>query len=269
MFYLLYVAVIFLGLIFGSFVNCLVWRLYNNESIMGRSYCPQCRKPIHFYDNVPILSFLFLGGKCRSCHKKISWQYPIVEAVSGLLFFLAFYQYLNAQLLAGLNFLDIINSWHFWLLIAKRFLAIIIFLALFIHDGRWYEVPLNLIIAAAVLFFGLNLFLGYSLGSMILMCATGAAFFALQFILTRGRGLGEGDIWIGGLMGLMFADIGQLAVALFIAYVLGAIIGVGLMMAGRKKMKSALPLGVFLAIGTLTTIIWSSEIITAFLSIQK
>jgi len=267
MLYLLDVAVIFLGLIFGSFINCLVWRLYNNESIMGRSYCPKCRAQIHFYDNIPILSFLFLRGKCRACDQKISWQYPIVEAVSGLLFFLAFYQYLNAQLAVGLNLFDLINSLSFWLVIAKRWLAIIIFLAIFIHDGRWYEIPLNLIIVAGVLFLGLNLLLGYNFWTMILVGATGAAFFALQFIITRGRGLGEGDIWIGGLMGLMFAEIGQLAIALFIAYVFGALISVGLLASGKKKMKSALPLGVFLAIGTLVTIIWSSEIITAFLSI--
>jgi len=78
------------GLLIGSFINCLAWRLYKEETIFGRSYCPKCLKQILWHDNIPLLSFILLKGKCRSCSEKISWQYPLVELATGLLFYFSF-----------------------------------------------------------------------------------------------------------------------------------------------------------------------------------
>ena len=89
----LYFFFLLFGLIIGSFLNCLVWRLYKEETLGGRSYCPQCHHQIDWYDNLPVLSFIILRGKCRHCHKKISWQYPLVELIVSLLFGLSFFHF--------------------------------------------------------------------------------------------------------------------------------------------------------------------------------
>ncbi|MFA7601286.1 MAG: prepilin peptidase, partial [Patescibacteria group bacterium] len=91
------------GLIIGSFLNCLIWRLYKEETVLGRSYCPKCGQELKWYDNIPVLSFIFLKGRCRFCNDKISWQYPLVEIITGLLF--AFSYYFSLQ--NGLSFLEL------------------------------------------------------------------------------------------------------------------------------------------------------------------
>jgi len=75
-----------LGLIIGSFLNVVVYRLNAMETLLGRSHCPHCRKKIRWYDNVPILSFILLAAKCRDCGQKISWKYPIYEFLTGVIF---------------------------------------------------------------------------------------------------------------------------------------------------------------------------------------
>ena len=74
------------GLIIGSFLNVVVYRLKDAETILGRSFCRHCKHTIRWYDNIPLLSFLFLRARCRDCDEKISWQYPLLEAVTGILF---------------------------------------------------------------------------------------------------------------------------------------------------------------------------------------
>ena len=86
MFYLTLFFIFIFGLIIGSFLNCLVWRLHTGEGMMNRSYCPKCKQQIAWYDNIPVLSFVLLGGKCRHCRQKISWQYPVVELATGIFF---------------------------------------------------------------------------------------------------------------------------------------------------------------------------------------
>jgi prepilin signal peptidase PulO-like enzyme (type II secretory pathway) len=83
---IVFILVFILGTVAGSFINCLVWRINQKETILGRSYCPKCRHGLGFFDLFPILSFIFLRCKCRYCKDKISWQYPIVETLVGLLF---------------------------------------------------------------------------------------------------------------------------------------------------------------------------------------
>ena len=87
------VVIFVFGLCAGSFINCLVWRLREKKTILGRSMCPKCKKQIAWYDNVPLLSFILLKGKCRSCHKKISWQYPLVELITAVLFLVIWQKY--------------------------------------------------------------------------------------------------------------------------------------------------------------------------------
>ncbi len=120
-----------IGLVIGSFLNCLIWRLYKNETIGGRSYCPQCRQSIAWYDNIPVLSFFILRGKCRHCQKKISWQYPLVEIITAILFLFAF-----------LN--DLPLPQFSWLLL-RDWLLIITLVIVFVYDWRWQLIPMTII----------------------------------------------------------------------------------------------------------------------------
>jgi len=202
------------GLIIGSFLNCLIWRLYQNETVGGRSYCPHCRHLIYWYDNIPLLSFCLLGGKCRHCHNKISWQYPLVELSTAVLFLLTFQADLASANFAALLLRD-------WLLVATLMI-------IFVYDLRWRLVPITIVWGSAVIIFFLNLYLGVPLISLLFYGALGALFFWLQYILTKKRGVGEGDIWLGLLLGLAFPRGGDLILILLITYITGSAVGLWL-----------------------------------------
>ena len=243
------------GLLIGSFINCWAWRLHQEESLMNRSYCPRCRHQIRWYDNIPLLSFLLLKGRCRDCKKAISWQYPAVEFLTALLF-------AAAWLFFGANV---------WLFLQSLIVITILILVL-IFDARWFLIPVNVLIGGLLFVFlfgylGSSLgFWGY-LGAFLSGALVAALFFALQYILTRGRGLGEGDIWLGAFLGGAFADLGQLFVALILAYFVGALVSLFLLLKGKKKWSSRLPLGIFLVIGALVAWFFGKAISTWYLAL--
>lgn len=242
------------GLIVGSFLNCLAWRLYKNETIMGRSYCPKCRKQIEWYDNIPIISFILLRGRCRLCSEKISWQYPIVEFFTALLFVLTFL---------------VNNSLNFNpLLLARDWLLISGLILIFIYDLRWQLIPMLLVWPLTALIFILNILLGVPWLDLLLFGLAGALFFLIQFIITRGRGLGEGDIWLGLLLGITFPRVDYLALSLILAYFVGAIISIILIASKNKGLKSKVALGPFLVFGAIITLIYGNQIINWYLNLN-
>jgi len=242
-----------IGLVIGSFLNCLIWRLYKNETIGGRSYCPKCRQSIAWYDNIPVLSFILLNGKCRHCQQKISWQYPLVEIITALLFLLAF---LNDSL------------WpQFSLLLTRDWLLIITLVIVFVYDWRWQLIPMTVIWPMCFVLFILNILLGFSWLALIISGLVAAIFFLIQFIATKKKGLGEGDIWLGLLLGLSFPTWPQLFLIMVISYGAGSIVGLALMATKEKKMKSKIALGPFLAFGAIITLIWGERIINWYLNL--
>lgn len=242
--------IIILGLIIGSFLNCLIWRLYKDESISGRSYCPHCRKTIAWYDNIPVFSFIVLRGRCRQCQKKISWQYPAVEIATALLFYL--------------SFLGVSDSGQFPLDLARAWLLMIVFIVVFVYDSRWQLVPMNFVWPVTAIIFILNIFLGRPIISLIVSGALTASFFLLQYLITKKRGLGEGDIWLGLLLGIAFPSFPEIFLALFLAYLSGSLVGVGLMLIKGKGRKTKIALGPFLAFGAIITLIWGNYLLTAY-----
>lgn len=238
------------GLMIGSFLNCLIWRLHKNESIMGRSYCPKCKKQIAWYDNVPVFSFLFLGGKCRHCHKKISWQYPLVELVTGILFLMAFWQ--NDQLIGA----QVLRDWF----------IISVMMIVFIYDLRWYLILDVITLPASAIILVVNLMLGFSWLNLLISGIIGGSFFLLQFIVSRGKWIGGGDIRLGFLMGIILGWPNVL-LAIFLAYFIGSIIGVGLKIWGGRKWDSKVPLGTFLSIATIITLFWGEQIMGWYLNL--
>lgn len=242
--------VVIIGLIVGSFLNCLIWRLYKDEPLSGRSYCPHCRNSIAWYDNIPVLSFMFLLGRCRHCQKKISWQYPAVEIVTALLFYL--------------SFLGLSGSEQFSLELARTWLLIITLVVVFVYDSRWQLVPMNFVWPMTAIIFILNVLLDLSLVNLVVSGALTAGFFWLQYVVTKKRGLGEGDIWLGLLLGISFANFPEIFLALFLAYLSGSAIGLSLMIIKGKGRKTKIALGPFLAFGAIITLIWGDSLLAGY-----
>lgn len=240
-----------IGLIVGSFINCMVWRIYKDESILGRSYCPNCRKKINWYDNIPVLSYILLKAKCRSCKKRISWQYPLVEIFTSLLFVL--------------SFIAVKDSADFALLLFRNWLLISSLILIFVYDLRFQLVPMILIWPLSIIMIIINLFLGFSWQIIGLAGLVGGFFFLIQYLITRGRGLGEGDIWLGILLGLSFASFNLLILSLVLSYFIGAIVSIFLLVGKKKKLKSKVALGPFLAFGAIISLIYGQKIISWYL----
>ncbi len=253
---IIYFFVFLFGLIIGSFLNCLIWRLHTGESILGRSYCPKCKAKIAWYDNIPLLSFVLLRGRCRACRRRISLQYPAVELAAGLLFALSFYaQYqFNVQC-----------QGHDIILLARNWFIIAVMIVIFVYDLRWYLILDVITLPAAAVVFGLNLLLGFSWQNLLFSGIIGAGFFLAQFVLSRGRWIGGGDIRLGLLMGLALGWP-KIIWAIVLAYFLGSIISLGLLLSGKKQWSSRIPLGTFLAPATLIILFWGEKIIAWYLN---
>ena len=268
---LIFITIFLTGLAVGSFLNCIIYRLEKNESFLkGRSYCPHCKHILSWGDLIPIFSFLILRGKCRYCHKKISWQYPLVELATGILFFSIFYstfQHSNTP-----TFQQFIQ--FLYLSIVSCFLIII-----FVYDLKHYLIPDKVIYPAIGIAFIYRLFeilnfahwdlfviwnLGFWISKPILYplasAIFAATFFLVIFLLSRGRWLGFGDVKLGFLIGL-FLGFPKTLVALFFAYLIGAIIGIELVLAKKKTLKSEVPFGPFLAAGTFIALFWGQVLI--------
>ena len=268
-----YFVIFIFGLIVGSFLNCVIYRLQTDESFLkgrprrkafsflrGRSFCPNCRHILSWQDLIPILSFLLLKGKCRYCRQKISFQYPLVELATGIIFLLIF------LLLNNYPMVQVIRSLYLGTM--SCFLIVI-----FVYDFKHYLIPDKVIYPAIAIAFLYNIFYSFFLihNSKFLIyslfSAFGAAvFFLLIVLISRGKWMGIGDIKLAFFMGL-FLSFPKILVALFSAFFIGAIIGIGLIIAGKKTMKSEVPFGPFLVTGTLLALFLGEQIITWYLTL--
>lgn len=245
-----------------------VWR--------GRSRCNACRHTLAWYDLVPLMSFLLLRGKCRYCHARIDIQYPAVEFAAGLLFVLAYLSVPYAKFYILDSIFPILVSWYF----------ISVLIVIFVYDLRYMLIPDRVTIPAIVIGIiaqiinatsyqlpvpttsrilgeaGTASFLAYQLGVPILV---GGGFFLMQYLISRGRWIGGGDIRLGALMGVMLGWPGILA-GLMLAYVVGSLVAIPLVMLGKKGMQSQLPFGTFLSGATVLVMLWEDEIIKWYTS---
>ncbi len=268
---LFYLIIIFIfGTIVGSFLNCVIYRLEQGQSFLkGRSYCPHCKHTLSWQDLIPVLSFLFLKGKCRYCKKPISWQYPLVEIFTGIIFLLIFLFSIQLPSLSGGEEEIYLFAFDFlYYLIISCFLIII-----FVYDLKHYIIPDSVIypaiIVSGIWYFVsgifLNLYTKYEILNTIYSAFGAAAFFLLIVLISRGKWMGVGDIKLAFLMGLILSWP-NILVALFLAFFIGAVIGIGLIVAGRKKLSSEVPFGPFLVTGTFLAILWGGEIVNWYLT---
>jgi len=282
-----------LGTVLGSFVKVLADRSLSGKSFRGRSYCPNCKKHLRWYDLFPVLSYLMLGGKCRYCHKKIGIEYLLVEVIMGVLIGFLFWSFDFAQDKLLIFLPDLIFKVFF----------ISTLVALFITDLKKMLIPdrisipaiwvsLTFIIVITVikityLYYYLNqsavgklLLPPHSdyfqrhalmtaeplLGAMLSGLGI-AGFFTLLIIITKGKGMGGGDVKLGGLIGLSLGFPFSLA-ALMLSFLSGAIVSLILIFGGKKHFGQVIPFGPFLVAGSLVALFWGNQILDWYLNIK-
>jgi leader peptidase (prepilin peptidase)/N-methyltransferase len=246
------------GAIIGSFLNAVIFRLWTKESIAGgRSHCMACRHTLGPLDLVPIVSWLLLRGKCRYCEAAISRQYLAVEAVTGAAFVLAANATLGVES-AG----DAVQLSTLLLYWAAASVLIIVF----VYDLKYMLILRSVTFPAAIIAALANLWLGMSWMSILGGVATGGGFFLLQRAVSRGTWVGGGDVNLGWFMGALLGWP-MVAVALFMSYVMGAVVGVGLLAGKKAGMRTEVPFGTFLSVGTFVTLLWGKDILGWYLGL--
>jgi prepilin signal peptidase PulO-like enzyme (type II secretory pathway) len=267
------------GLIFGSFINALVWRLHEQKKrrpqttrlqpkkarqkpqqpaagsqqlsiLHGRSMCPNCRHTLAAKDLVPVLSWLSLGGRCRYCRKPIAAQYPIVELITGLLF-VVFYLGWSFSL-SGLHLV--------WFLYGLVYL--VFFVALAVYDFKWFLLPDKLVfpligIAASQVL--LTSLWQQSLSALWLPIAGACLYFGLfwgLFQVSGGKWIGGGDVKLAFALGLIVGSPLKAMLALFIASLLGTLVSLPQIAWGKQGVKQHIPFGPYLLAGTFVVMVW-------------
>lgn len=245
----LYYLVIFcLGLAAGSFVNSWVWRTRENLDITNaRSICPDCRCRLCWYDNIPLVSFFCLGGRCRRCRRRISWQYPLVELWGGFVFLgAAIFHRIGPFVLTT----ELVRDW-----------LIVVFLTFnFLYDLNYRELTNFHTVLPGVVLFIFSLGLGWKSGeSLIFGVLIGTGFFLLLYFISKGAWIGGGDVRLGFFMGVILGWPAVL-VGLLVAYIVGAVWSLGLMALQRKTLKSETPFGTYLALGTIVAMFGGGQL---------
>lgn len=245
----MYEAVVagFIGLIIGSFLNVVIYRVPQGESIVfPGSHCPQCGRVLRPWELIPVLSFLLLQGRCKACRAQISWRYPLVELLTGILFF--YKTYLEGGFSVGLIFNLVFVSF----LIALAFIDLDHFL---LPDLLVYPL-LGLALIRVLLLPGTG-WLPYLSGAVL----AGGGFWLITKIYPQG--LGFGDVKLAAALGA-YLGFPQVLAVIFLASLLGSVIGgMGLLLKG-KGLRQEIPFGPFLAAGALIMLYWGEYLIAAY-----
>jgi len=246
------ILIFLLGLIVGSFCNVCIYRIPRNESVIYPvSHCPKCRTTIKPFDNIPLLSYILLKGRCRNCGSKISIQYPVVEFLTGLI-------YLIIYLIYGLNVQTLIY------IILSSALIIIAF-----TDLNEQIVPdvislpgmgVGLILSFFVPYISfINSVLGVLVGGgiILIIALVGSAIF-------KKEAMGGGDVKLAAMIGA-FLGWRYIVISLFLGFFLGALAGILLILLKIKRREDVVPFGPFIVLGSFITLLWGDKIISWYI----
>lgn len=271
---MVYIYLLVLGLCFGSFVNAWVWRLRQQEDkvlskkqeqalsvLHGRSMCIHCKHTLAWYDLLPVVSWLSLGGRCRYCRKPISLQYPLVEVCTAALFIVSYVTWPNS-LQSSVSSLQFI----LWLVF------VVCFMALIVYDMRWMLLPNKIVyplVGLAIVYAGLNVAvadhvwvtIGSALGGLL---AIGGLFWLL-FQVSGGRWIGGGDVKLSFALGLLAGGPVLALLIVFVASVLGTVVALPQLAGRRLKTASKIPFGPFLIMATVIVVLAGQQMVDWYL----
>ena len=288
-----YVLLFLFGTAAGSFLNVVTWRykpgrfFFNTRSLRGRSHCPYCKRTLRWFELIPVVSFFIQFGKCRRCGHRLSWQYPIVEVLSGIivagvpLFLSGFYNFPHVP----------IPRAAFYGLTVAWVLVLLTWLVISVIDRRHYIVPdeLNILLGALGFFVvGLSAFVvrfalpfhdsflrHYSLilsptqdiwVNHLMGAVAGGLFFTFLIVLSRGRAMGWGDAKLALVSGFA-VGWPEVALGIVLAFVIGGTWGAFLLVSGRKHMGDKLPFAPFLLLGMVLAIFCGYTIVQWYLGL--
>jgi prepilin signal peptidase PulO-like enzyme (type II secretory pathway) len=241
--FLQFIFIFALGTVFGSFVSALTWRYPRDISTMhGRSLCPKCRDQIRWFDNIPLLSFLFLRGKCRNCKRNISLRYPLIELATGLGFVAILYFATTVQDTVIFTILFLILE------------------AIFIIDLEHQIIPDSFVFTGIVIALMYFFIKGTFPISNFLVGLTASVFLLLIHLITKGRGMGLGDVKFAVFGGFLVGSR-LFLIWLFLAFLTGAVTGIILILGKKAGMKSHIAFGPFLVAAIPLTFVYGEKIL--------
>jgi leader peptidase (prepilin peptidase) / N-methyltransferase len=248
------ISIIF-GALIGSFLNVCILRLPKEESIVWPgSHCPQCKTPIQFYDNIPLVSYILLKGRCRHCHRAISFQYPLIEGITAL-----------TSLILFMKFGPSLSYLFYFLFVAALIVVTVIDLYhQIIPDvislpGIGVGLLASLILPQLTFFDSLKgLILG---GGSLFVVAT-----LYQWLFKR-EGMGGGDVKLLAMIGA-FLGWKSVILTILLGSLIGSIIGISVMILKGKDFKYAIPFGPFLSLGAVLSLFYGSEIVSWYLGLR-
>ncbi len=280
----LYILTFTSGLLFGSFLNLVADRIPKGGKILaGRSKCDHCHKNLAPRDLIPLLSFFLARGRCRYCNEKLSWYYPLSEILTGLVFvgaaFLSnIFVNLDYGTISSFVYLTVVGSFYITLLLAdlkyrlipnKIVYPAIAFVLMymlintavyyFITRGKLENEPLGVYLLEVGYLEMLVFNILKNIGLIIVSSLGIAGFFALLVYVTKGRGMGAGDIRLGFLIGL-FNGFPFNIMAIFVGFILGAALSLVLVLLKVKSLKDTVPFGPFLIAGSIVALLWGPEL---------
>ncbi len=247
--------VLICGLCLGSFFNVVICRLPEGRSISHPgSHCPQCKAPIHFYDNIPVVGYLILMGKCRSCAARISPRYPLVELMTGLLFFFLFQKY----------------AFSIQFFVEALFVSLLLLIAFI--DLDTYIIPDMLSLPGIVLGFAASFFTSRItwLESLQGLVIGGGVLFIVAFLyqyVRKQEGMGGGDIKLLAMIGAFVGTAG-VVFTILVSSLVGTVFGLATMVRSRKQMAVAMiPFGPFLSMGAVVYLFWGERMLDWYLGL--
>lgn len=246
--YLGYLCFFILGIIFGSFFNVVGLRLPINQNFTyGRSHCPSCNHALAWYELIPVLSYVFQLGKCRYCENKISTVYPMIELFTGLLFLLCFIKYgLSIELIIGLLLMSLL-------------------VIIFVTDIKYMLIPNKVLLFFLPIFSVLRIIVPLDpWWSPIAGAIIGFGIIAVIILVSRG-GMGAGDMKLFAVLGIVLG-LKMVLLAFFLSCVIGAIVGICLLIIKRINRKQAVPFGPYIVIGTVLAYLYGDSILEWYFS---
>lgn len=244
MVYLVGFFVFILGAAMGSFINVVVDRVIHGQGLGGRSHCDHCKKQLEWFELFPIVSYIVLGAKCRRCHVHLSIEHPLIEIGTGLL-------YVSTWALVPLSSLIL-----YWGIVSCAWCIILSDLRYklisdYMQIAFFFSILMLKIIEKASIF----TLLGDVISGLFVLLPIG-----LIYVITNERAMGLGDVFLAGIMGFSLG-VAKGLLAVYISFLVGAIIGVFLLLGRKKGMKSAVPFGPFLIIGMMVSGVWGDILI--------